>query len=67
MKVKRCSQVHLVNFPSSHFTPYYILTNFLSIPSFPHLPLIFTLSLGFTSFLINLPSKLIPYLRTHFP
>ena len=47
MKVKKCLQVDLVNFPSFHFIPHYILTNFLIIPSFPKkipFPFIFTLA-----------------------
>jgi len=58
MKVKICSQVDLANFPTFHFTPNYLFTNFLLVsykstifsPFWP-------LHLGFTYFPSKLPSK----------
>ena len=71
IKVKGCSQVDLANFPSFHFTPHYILTNFLTIPSFSkkipfsltfhYYPLVSHISLE------NYPPKVISQHRTPFP
>jgi len=64
MKVEGCSQANLIKFPSFHFIPHYILTNFPIIPSFlmnipfslhfdPY-PLVSHISLA------NYPPKVIP-------
>lgn len=71
MKVKGCSEPNLINFPSFHFTPHYMITNFPIIPSFPiNIPF----SLHFDSYplvlhisLANYPPNVISQPKTLFP
>lgn len=71
MKVKGCSKVDLINSPSFHFIPHFILTNFpiilsclMNIPFSLHFdpyPLVSNISLA------NYPPKVTPYPKPLFP
>ena len=78
MKVKGCSQFGLASFPSFHFTPHYILTNFPIIPSFPKKIPLFTSfhpchlvsHISLTNYLPNVisqPKTPFPCCETHSP